>query len=67
MVVLQDNKERQDQLVLVNTRLVALCTNHDSVAADQDKLAAAAEVYKNLLSSVSIHCTQNRVCVTAGL
>jgi len=49
----KDDKERLEQLVLINTRLVALCTNHDSVAADEDKLAAAAEVYRDLLSSIS--------------
>jgi hypothetical protein len=39
--------------VLVNTRLLALVAAHDSVAADTDKLEAAAEVYRDLLSSVS--------------
>jgi len=38
--------------VLINTRLLALCTAHDSVAADTEKLEAAAEVYRDLLSSV---------------
>jgi hypothetical protein len=40
--------------VLINTRLLALCTAHDSVAADTEKLEAAAEVYRDLLSSVSV-------------
>lgn len=38
--------------MLINTRLLALCTAHDSVAADTEKLEAAAEVYRDLLSSV---------------
>lgn len=39
--------------MLVNTRLVALCANHDSVAADEGALAKAAAVYKDLLGSIS--------------
>ena len=49
----KDDAQRKEQLVLVNTRLLALCTAHDSVAADTEKLEAAAEVYRDLLSSVS--------------
>jgi hypothetical protein len=48
----KDDASRKEQLVLVNTRLLALCTAHDSVAADTEKLEAAAEVYRDLLSSV---------------
>lgn len=49
----KDDVQRKEQLVLINTRLLALCTAHDSVAADTEKLEAAAEVYRDLLSSVS--------------
>lgn len=49
----KDDAQRKEQLVLINTRLLALCTAFDSVAADTDKLEAAAEVYRDLLSSVS--------------
>jgi hypothetical protein len=49
----KDDAQRKEQLVLINTRLLALCTAHDSVAADTEKLEAAAEVYRDLLSSVS--------------
>jgi hypothetical protein len=38
--------------VSVNGRLLALVTAFDSVAAEPEKLEAAAEVYKDLLSSV---------------
>lgn len=48
----KDDASRKEQLVLVNTRLLALCTAHDSVAADTEKLEAAAEIYRDLLSSV---------------
>jgi tryptophan synthase beta subunit len=48
----KDDVQRKEQLVLINTRLLALCTAHDSVAADTEKLEAAAEVYRDLLSSV---------------
>lgn len=48
----KDDASRKEQLVLINTRLLALCTAHDSVAADTEKLEAAAEVYRDLLSSV---------------
>jgi hypothetical protein len=44
--------ERREQLVLVNTRLVALCANYDSVGADTAALDRAADVYRDLLSSV---------------
>jgi hypothetical protein len=44
--------ERKEQLVAVNARLLALVTAFDSVAADPEKLEAAAEVYRDLLSSV---------------
>ncbi|EFJ51826.1 hypothetical protein VOLCADRAFT_109605 [Volvox carteri f. nagariensis] len=53
MVAAKEDPSRLDQLVLINTRLVALIANHDAVAADQDKLDAAAAVYRDLLSSVS--------------
>ncbi|GIL63110.1 hypothetical protein Vafri_17236 [Volvox africanus] len=53
MVAAKEDPARLDQLVLVNTRLVALIANHDAVAADQDKLDAAAEVYRDLLTSIS--------------
>lgn len=45
--------ERREQLVAINARLLALVTAFDSVAADAEKLEAAAEVYRDLLSSVS--------------
>lgn len=48
----KDDAPRKEQLVLVNTRLLALVAAHDSVAADTEKLEAAAEVYRDLLSSV---------------
>lgn len=38
----------------VNARLLALVTAFDSVAADTEKLEAAAEVYRDLLSSVGV-------------
>jgi hypothetical protein len=38
--------------VLLNTRLVALIANYDSVAADPEALEKAAEAYRDLLSSV---------------
>ena len=44
--------EQKEQMVAMNTKLVALCTNHDSIAADPKALEAAAEVYRDLLSSV---------------
>lgn len=49
----KDDAARKEELVMVNTRLLALCAAHDSVAADTTKLEAAAEVYRDLLSSVS--------------
>lgn len=49
---LQGDQAKLDALVMMNTRLVALVSNHDSVTADQEKLAQAAEVYRDLLSSV---------------
>lgn len=52
MLAAKDDAQRKEQLVLINTRLLALCTAHDSVAADTEKLEAAAEVYRDLLSSV---------------
>ncbi|KAJ9510209.1 hypothetical protein QJQ45_015697, partial [Haematococcus lacustris] len=52
MVVAKEDPEALEKLVAMNTRLVALCTNHDSVEKDTEKMAAAAEVYKDLLSSV---------------
>jgi hypothetical protein len=48
----REDAERKEQLVLLNTRLVALCANHDSISADTAALEAAAEVYRDLLSSV---------------
>ncbi|PNH08823.1 hypothetical protein TSOC_004608 [Tetrabaena socialis] len=53
MAAEKDDPSRLDQLVLINTRLVALVANYDAVAADPDKLDAAAEVYRDLLSSIS--------------
>ncbi|GLI70397.1 hypothetical protein VaNZ11_015180 [Volvox africanus] len=53
LVAAKEDPSRLDQLVLINTRLVALIANHDAVEADQDKLDAAAEVYRDLLSSIS--------------
>jgi hypothetical protein len=38
--------------VAVNARLLALVTAFDSVEAEPEKLEAAAEVYRDLLSSV---------------
>ena len=38
--------------MLVNTRLLALVGAHDSVAAEPEKLEAAAELYRDLLASV---------------
>ena len=38
--------------MLVNTRLLALVTAHDSVASDPEALEKAAEVYRDLLGSV---------------
>ncbi|PNW69832.1 hypothetical protein CHLRE_18g748397v5 [Chlamydomonas reinhardtii] len=49
----KDDASKRDTLVLLNTRLVALIANHDAVAAEPEKLAAAAELYRDLLSSVS--------------
>ncbi|GFH14309.1 uncharacterized protein HaLaN_10339, partial [Haematococcus lacustris] len=53
MVVAKEDPEALEKLVAMNTRLVALCTNHDSVEKDTEKMAAAAEVYKDLLSSIN--------------
>ncbi|GLC45942.1 hypothetical protein PLESTF_000714900 [Pleodorina starrii] len=53
MVAAKEDPSRLDQLVLINTRLVALIANHDAVAADTDKLDAAAAVYRDLLTSIS--------------
>eukprot|EP00798_Chlamydomonas_sp_ICE-L_P027497 gene27497-4806_t len=49
----KDDKEQQEGLVAMNTRLVALCANYDSIEVDQDALDAAAETYRDLLSSIS--------------
>ncbi|KAF6251429.1 hypothetical protein COO60DRAFT_1287543 [Scenedesmus sp. NREL 46B-D3] len=49
----KDDAPRKEELVIVNTRLLALCAAHDSVAADTTKLEAAAEVYRDLLSSIN--------------
>eukprot|EP00879_Flechtneria_rotunda_P007889 GHRR01008266.1.p1 GENE.GHRR01008266.1~~GHRR01008266.1.p1 ORF type:complete len:411 (+),score=155.79 GHRR01008266.1:362-1594(+) len=49
----KDDEARKEQLVMINTRLLALVTAHDSVAADPAKLEAAAEVYRDLLSSIN--------------
>jgi hypothetical protein len=48
----KDDAERKETLVLVNTRLLALVTAHDSVASDPEALEKAAEVYRDLLGSV---------------
>ena len=53
MVAAKDDKDQKEKLVLVNTRLLALVTNHDSIEANPEKLEAAAEVYRDLLNSVS--------------
>lgn len=53
LVAAKKNNSELESLVALNTRLVAMVSNHDSIEADQDKLAAAAEVYRDLLSSVS--------------
>lgn len=53
VVAAKDDQQRKEQLVLINTRLLALVTAFDSVAADSTKLEAAAEVYRDLLGSVS--------------
>lgn len=53
MAAAKDDPERREQLVLINTRLVALISNHDAVAADPEKLEAAAAVYRDLLASVN--------------
>ncbi|GFR51166.1 hypothetical protein Agub_g13524, partial [Astrephomene gubernaculifera] len=53
IVAAKDTPERLEQLLLVNTRLLALVANHDAVAADTEKLEAAAAVYRDLLSSIS--------------
>lgn len=42
----KDDKDKLDNLVMVNTRLVALCANHDSIAADPQQLEQAAAVYR---------------------
>ncbi|GAX73760.1 hypothetical protein CEUSTIGMA_g1211.t1 [Chlamydomonas eustigma] len=49
----KDDKEKKDGLVLINTRLLALVTNHDSIEANTDKLEAASEVYRDLLGSIN--------------
>lgn len=46
-------KSTMDSLVVINTRLMALISTHDSVMADPDKLAVAAAVYKDLLGSIT--------------
>lgn len=53
VVAERDDKDQKEKLVLVNTRLLALVTNHDSIEANPEKLEAAAEVYRDLLNSVS--------------
>ncbi|MEW5304685.1 MAG: hypothetical protein WDW36_007278 [Sanguina aurantia] len=52
LVAAKKNNSELESLVALNTRLVAMVSNHDSIEADQDKLAAAAEVYRDLLSSI---------------
>ncbi len=47
--------------MLINTRLVALISNHDAVAAEPEKLEAAAAVYRDLLASVG--CVSRSNCV----
>ena len=44
VVAAKDEKEKKEGLVLVNTRLLALVTNHDSIEANPEKLEAAAAV-----------------------
>jgi hypothetical protein len=69
VIAAKDDAARKEQLVLINTRLLALCTAHDSVAADEDKLAAAAEVYRDLLSSVRSDGGRGRraACAARGM
>ncbi|KXZ53007.1 hypothetical protein GPECTOR_8g376 [Gonium pectorale] len=52
MAAAKDDPSRLDQLVLLNTRLIALISNHDAVAAEPEKLEKAAELYRDVLSSV---------------
>ncbi len=61
MVAAKEDKEDLERLVQMNTRLVALCANHDSIEADEEGMAKAAQVYSNLLSSVRVS-----VCVWGG-
>ena len=48
----QDDAEKHEQLVMTNTRLVALCASFDSVSADPEALERASMVYRDLLGSV---------------
>ncbi len=52
VIASKEDKDKCDKLVLMNTRLLALVTNHDSIEANPEKLQAAADVYRDLLSSV---------------
>lgn len=52
MIAAKDEPEKKSALVLINTRLLALVTNHDSIEANEEQLEAAANVYRDLLSSV---------------
>ena len=53
MVAAKDAPAERERLVGINTRLLGLVASHDSIEADPQKLAAAADVYRDLLSSVS--------------
>eukprot|EP00955_Chlamydomonas_euryale_P090565 364556-Chlamydomonas_euryale.AAC.6 len=53
VIAAKEDKAKCEKLVLLNTRLLALITNHDSIEADEDKLMAASEVYRGLLTSIS--------------
>lgn len=49
----KDDQAKQEELILMNTRFMALISSHDSVTSDKDALARAAEVYRDLLSSIT--------------
>uniref|UniRef100_A0A7S3QLQ9 Uncharacterized protein n=1 Tax=Dunaliella tertiolecta TaxID=3047 RepID=A0A7S3QLQ9_DUNTE len=67
MAASKDDKEALDKLVMMNTRLVGLCASHDSVVKDQDKMAEAAENYRQLLSSLtSVEDIDKRMAELSG-
>ncbi len=53
LALAKGDEEQTEKLVAVNARLLALVANHDSIAADKGALESAADVYRDLLSSVS--------------